>query len=185
VDFLRDYPVASVYPRVVGEFTDANIKHSVVGGVTTEPFFVTTEDVSHLLTEDQLNVFKDSLKRAKAKTSGGSMYINSVAIESAGDDAFTKGIYPDKKCLVCSTYLAIGPKGDVTPCPMFNQYAIGNLLEHPLDEIWGNERHKKFVKAQRNKEIKICSNCVTRGYFPAISETCCYYLKKAVSKVRS
>lgn len=184
-DFLRDFPINAVYPRVVCEFPKENIENSVIDGVMPEPYFVTTEDASHLLTMDQLKVFKDSVERAKKNDGGKPLYINSTSIETAGDKAFTEAIHPDRKCLICSTFVTVNPLGDVTPCPMFNKYTIGNLLEQPLEEMWGNARHKKFVKSQRSKEIKICSNCVMRCYYPTFSETCTHYFKKIVKKVAS
>jgi len=134
-DFLRGLPIDAVYPRVVCEFSNKNIEQYVVDGVKPEPYFITTEGSSHLLTMDHVTVLKASLKRAKLKDGGKSLYINSMAIEAAGDEAFTKGIHPDKKSLICSTFVTVNPLGDVTPCPMFNNYIIGNLLDQSLEEM--------------------------------------------------
>ncbi len=185
-DFLRDFPVDALYPRVVCEFSRKNIEESEVEGIRPEPYFVTTEDTSHLLTREQVLVFKESLQRARLKGRGGkSLYINSRAVEAAGDDAFIRGRHPEKKCLVCSTFVTIDPLGNVTPCPMFNRYSIGNLLESSLCEIWGNAAHRKFVSAQREGAVRICSNCVMRGYYPTLSETCAHYLRKTMARVAS
>ncbi|MFQ5354043.1 MAG: radical SAM/SPASM domain-containing protein [Thermodesulfobacteriota bacterium] len=185
VDFLRKYPVDAVYPRVVCEFTKENIESSVIDGVKPEPYFTTTEELSHLLTEEQLKIFMDSVRRAKYRDTDKPIYINTGAIDSAGGDAFTKGEHPERRCLICSTFVTVDPLGNITPCPMYNKYTIGNLLESSLDEIWGNIRHRRFVRSQKKRGLDICKNCVMRGYYPTFSETCAHYLKKTLRKIAS
>ncbi len=184
-DFLRDFPIDALYPRVVCEFTEENIASSAVSGVRPEPYFTTTEETSHLLSPEQFHAFMDSVKRARGKSGKRPLYINTEAIETAGEQAFTTGVHPDRRCLICSTFVTVDPLGNVTPCPMFNRYTIGNLLESSLEEIWGSMKHRKFVRSQREKKIDICRNCVMRGYYPTLSETCSYYLKKTMRRVAS
>ncbi len=185
VDFLRQFPVDALYPRVVCEFTNENIEKSVIDGIKPEPYFITTEDSSHLLTPEQVKIFMDSVKRAKCGDPERPIYINSGAVEASGAEAFTAGIHPDRRCLIASTFVTVDPLGNVTPCPMYNKYTIGNLLENTLDEIWGNIRHRRFVKSQKAHEIAICKNCVMRGYYPTFGETCSHYLKKTLGKIAS
>ena len=105
-----------------------------------------------------------------------------VAVDEAGDKALTQGIHEMRKCLLCSTFVTVDPYGNVIPCPMYNRYTIGNLLEEGLDAVWGNEKHKSFIDAQRRKKIEICRNCIMRIYYPNLPETCSYLIKHAAEK---
>ena len=88
-----------------------------------------------------------------------------------------------KKCLICSTLLTINPFGDVCPCLFFKNYILGNLVKGDLKKIWGNEKHKRFVKAQRTKKIKICGECISRTYYPSFWESVTYYKSRLFEKL--
>ncbi|MDP8214044.1 MAG: radical SAM protein [Candidatus Euphemobacter frigidus] len=54
----------------------------------------------------------------------------------------------------------IKPNGDVTFCPDFPDYIIGNLKEKPLMEIWNGERARKFRGVLLERGLfPICSRC--------------------------
>lgn len=178
VSFLKGYPINAIYPRVVAEFSPVNIRSSAVGGIIPEPYFTTSDGESHLLSMEQATEFREIIKEMKKSSPG--IYINYWAIDNAKDTAFTKGVHEFKRCLICSTLITIDPFGNVVPCPMYNRYTIGNLLEEDFESIWGNMKHKIFIREQRKKNTKVCENCIMRVYYPTLGETCAYYLKKVL-----
>ncbi|MCR4286726.1 MAG: radical SAM protein, partial [Deltaproteobacteria bacterium] len=181
-EFLEDYPVDTIYPRVLGEFDKEFINNSAVKGIRPEPYFTSSDRTSHLLKEAEAREFRDAVKKMKLSRKGKRIYINFRAIDEAGDQALTKGIHALKKCLLCSTFVTVDPYGNVIPCPMYNRYIIGNLLKDGLEDIWGNDKHQFFIKEQKRKKIEICKNCIMRIYYPNLPETCAYLLKRTKEK---
>jgi len=183
IGFLKDYPVDAVYPRLVTEFSQHNIDSSGINGIAPNPYFVTSEDKSHLFSLEQMRHFHEIIRGLKSSNTTGP-YINFQGIDFAPDAAFINGEYGFRRCLVCSTLITINPNGDVTPCPFYPDYVVGNLCrEGRLDEIWGNRKHEEFIGLQRRNKIAICNNCVMPTFYPAFSDKLRYYLKRTGEKV--
>lgn len=73
-------------------------------------------------------------------------------------------------CLAGISYCIIGPGGEVYPCP-YMDYVVGNVRQHPFDEIWQNS--EVFLKLRSQKyegfcgicEYKsVCGGCRARAY---------------------
>ena len=183
IDFLKDYPVDAVYPRLVTEFSQHNIDSSGIKGIVPDPYFVTSEDKSHLFSQEQARRFQGIISRLKSSNTAGP-YINFHGIDFAPDKAFTYGEYGFRRCLACSTLVTINPNGDITPCPFYPKYVIGNLCNaERLDEVWGNCQHREFIKSQRRNKIKICSNCTMPISYPTFPANLRYYFNRAGEKV--
>jgi len=184
IDFLKDYPVNAVYPRIVTEFSRQNIDASGINGILPEPYFVTSEDKSHLFSPVQTRHFRDTVHRLKANEDGKGAYVNFQGVDVAPDTAFTSGEYGFRRCLVCSTLVTINPNGDITSCPFYPNYILGNLCRQSrLDEIWGNRQHRQFIKLQRRDKIMICNNCIMPTFYPTFPGNLHYYLKRTGEKV--
>lgn len=185
MDFLRRYPVDAMYPRIMEEYSEYNINNSIVNGIKPEPYFTASDGVSHLLNDNEVNDFRYIIRKMKLDARLNGIYVNYRGVDMVADEVFTKGIHAFQRCLVCSTLVTIDPMGNVFPCPMYNKYHMGNLLHCSLEDIWGNEKHRQFVKYQREMKIKICESCSLREYYPTISRTLMYYYKRAVEKAAS
>jgi Fe-coproporphyrin III synthase len=181
VNFLRDYPINAIYPRILGEFSEININNSVIKGILPEPYFTTSDGTSHLLSDTETSSFRYLMK--KTKNMYKNIYINSRGIDMATNEVFTEGVHPFRKCLLCSILVTIDPLGNVNPCPMYNKYHLGNILNERLEKIWGNKEHRYFIDYQQQKKIHICRNCVMRSYYPTFYDTCSYYLKRAFQRL--
>ena len=182
VDFLRDYPVSAIYPRPLAEFDEDSIAVSVVDHIRAEPYFV-AEGESHLLDENQAKKFRKIIRELKSTHDTGEPYINFRSVDMAPDAAFTGGWYGKMRCQICTTVQSVAPNGDVSPCPFFLDYVLGNLFRDKIDNIWGNEKHRTFVKAQRDGLISICNKCNMRLYYPTLPETIQYYFKSAKQRM--
>ncbi len=180
IEFLEKYPVNAVYPRPLGEFSRANVAESSLDGVLPEPYFASSDGTSHLMSREELAAMYRMIAAMKRK--GSRIYINWRTYYSTTDDTFLLGEYPLKECRVASTVLTINPNGDVVPCPFFRSYVIGNLKNAPLERIWGNEKHRRFLKAQKEGRLAICRNCNTRTYYSSVAETLAYYGKRALER---
>ncbi len=184
VGFLKDYPISSVYPRCLGEFSQKNIEASAVNGIYPEPFFISSGGESHLLKENEVAFFREAVRKLKLEGKKcGLPYINFRNVDNAPDKAFSAGEFGIKRCQICTTLLTLNPNGDVIPCLFFPEYVLGNINREPVGEIWGNEKHKTFIRHQRDRRINICRNCMTRTYYPTLPESLQYYAKKILEKI--
>ncbi|NOZ26230.1 MAG: radical SAM protein [Nitrospirae bacterium] len=183
VSFLKDYPVDAVYPRLVTEFSANNIDASTIDGVRPDPYFVTSEDRSHLFSPEQTRRFHEIVDGLKSGDRQGP-YINFQGIDFAPEDAFISGEYGFRRCLVCSTLVTVAPNGDVTPCPFYPGFVIGNLFRRDaLVEIWGSRRHREFISLQRRNMIRICSNCIMPTFYPTLRDRLRYYITRTRDKI--
>ncbi len=182
VGFLQDYPVDAVYPRLVTEFSRRNIDASVINSIGPDPYFVTSEERSHLFDGEQARRFLEIIERLKSDRKSGP-YINFQCIDFAPPAAFTHGEYGFRRCLVCTTLVTVTPRGDVTPCPFYPGYVLGNVGRRGLEEVWGNEGHREFIRLQRGNRIAICSNCVMPTFYPDLAGKLRYYLRRAGERV--
>lgn len=56
--------------------------------------------------------------------------------------------------------LTILPNGDVSVCPDYPDYILGNLHEETLEDIWGGEKIKRFREhLMANEKIPVCDRC--------------------------
>jgi radical SAM protein with 4Fe4S-binding SPASM domain len=75
-----------------------------------------------------------------------------------------KDISNDILCGVCTSALCMISNGDVYPCPGWQDYILGNIIETPLKEIWGNSPKVKYLRSLRKKDFPKCLICEDRGF---------------------
>lgn len=83
--------------------------------------------------------------------------VNCPEIENKG---LRPSILRDDFCPTLYSKLYINIFGDVTPCCALPRYAVGNILDTPLLEIWNDEKFSVFRQNQR----QICGLCDVRKY---------------------
>lgn len=181
LDFLCNYPVQAVYPRPLGEFSEANVAASCLDGKLPEPYFASSDGSSHLMSPGDLADMREMIREVKGRNYP--FYVAWRSYYSTEDRTFLAGEYPLCHCRVATTVLTINPNGDVVPCPFFRSYVLGNLTREPLANIWGNERHRAFVEAQQKGKIAICRNCNMRVDYISLVETLNYYGKRALERL--
>jgi len=183
VRFLNGLPVNSVYPRIAEEYSPENIENSIVDGVRPEPYFTSSDSRSHLLSAAEVRAFRKIIRDLK-KDKENRVYLNYRGVDEATDEAFTKGVHLDRKCQVCTTLVTVDPRGNAVPCPMYNKYILGNLLEDSLENIWGNKKHLRFIRKQRKGEIALCRNCwVLKNNYPSFPSTFANYIRRTVERI--
>jgi radical SAM protein with 4Fe4S-binding SPASM domain len=183
LNFLSEFPIDAIYPRILEQFSEDNINNSIIDGIKPEPYFTASDGSSHLLNDLEVDVFRQIIKDLRSVKKRNRAYINYRNVDMAADETFAKGIRPLSKCLACTTLGTIDPFGNVMPCPMYSRYKLGNLLEDKMEDVWGNERHCFFIKNQRQKNILICRNCSLKEYYPSLSETLIYYTKRMQNRL--
>lgn len=174
VEALENYPISAILPRPLAEFSPHNVAASTLGGLSPVPFFVSTDGGSHLIPPGELDDFKAMItfmKRRKNK-----VYVCWKTYYATTDATYLRGEYPPASCRMATTLMTICPNGDVAPCPMYRSYVLGNIVQGNPDEIWGNERHRRFIDAQQSGRLPICLNCNIRpDHHTSIPDTFRFY----------
>ncbi|MDY7038313.1 MAG: SPASM domain-containing protein, partial [Thermodesulfobacteriota bacterium] len=169
---FEKYPIDFVYLRAMGELSEDDAEKSLINDVKATPFFVSTGEKSHLLSEDQVSLLRCIIKKLKKERVSKPFYLNLSHIETLGQNAFTKGLFMDFPCHICTTVVTLTPFGEVVPCPFFTDFVLGNLDEEDsLDSIWGNKKHHDFLKKQRSGKFAVCKKCSMRHFYPGFRET--------------
>lgn len=169
---LQSFPLDFVYLQAMGEVTQEDAEHSIIEGIKANPPFVSTTEQTHLLSEKQVNILTKTLKSLRRKRNKMQFHLGLSHIEPLNKETFTKGLFPTFPCHVCTTVVTVTPSGEVVPCPMFTDFVLGSLVkENFLDSIWGNDKHRHFLKKQRNGEFPVCRKCSMRHFYPGFRET--------------
>jgi radical SAM protein with 4Fe4S-binding SPASM domain len=64
------------------------------------------------------------------------------------------------KCVAPWTMVEIMPNGDAVTCRDYPDYAVGNINDTPLKELWNNDRYRRFRNGLQNRgKMPICSRC--------------------------
>lgn len=168
---LEQLPLDFVEMQIVGEVSPESIEHSIVEGITPTPLFTATSSNSNLLREEQVPVLNRTLKNLRKKKRELRFKINLYHIEPYTAETYCKGIFPRFPCHWCTTVVTLTPSGEVIPCPNYSDFVLGNIdQEESLDAIWGNEKHRRFLKQQKRGALRICRQCSMRHSYPGLKE---------------
>lgn len=168
---MQNFPVSFVYLQALGEVTQEDVEHSIIEGIRATPPFISTSKNSNLLSERQFIILSDTLKRLKEKRNKIQFHLGLRHIEPLEMDTFIRGIFPAFPCHICTTVATLTPSGEVVPCPYFTDFILGSLVnEDSLDNIWGNNKHRLFLKRQRRGEFAVCRKCSMRHFYPGLKE---------------
>jgi len=86
-----------------------------------------------------------------------------LALGSAVSSGIESAAYEDLPCSAGHNSCYISPYGDVFPCVQLPQ-AAGNLRREKFEDIWYHAPHLERLRAIRESQLPICSQCDLRGY---------------------
>ena len=159
IDLAEDLKPDVLALEYVGEVSRAAIARSAVAGVMPDPYYVAQSETQYLPEED-VEYLKDWIARTHSARRPRGVTFNTENIDVLQPQQMSSGKLPWKSCYVCRTHVILDPAGNVLCCPFFSGYHLGNVTERPLGEIWGNEKHREFIRAQEGKNIGICTECI-------------------------
>jgi len=163
--FARDAGADAHEFRGITEFTTPVVDASSVNGTSPEPYFMPSDSHSHGFTPEQANELLEILKDLRRRRGEfAPMRISMMNMEGLTQEHLTTLEYPQHDCLFCTTQMNVTPYGDVIPCPYFNEYRLGNLLDEDIPDVWGSDRHREFTRRQQSDKIPMCSQCSIRPY---------------------
>jgi radical SAM protein with 4Fe4S-binding SPASM domain len=73
------------------------------------------------------------------------------------------------RCLSKFHRISVLPNGDVTPCKLFPEFTVGNLVRQSFAEVWRAEPYCKMTKTLDRELTPVCGKCV-QLYLDGISE---------------
>jgi len=150
----------------MGEIPEESAENSLLDESRPNPYFSQPE-TSLLLNREQADFLKAKIDEMKARAVASSVNLRTTDIDVLSVEDLIRGQFPAKRCYVCRHWITIDPQGNILACPFFETYPLGNVRDEPLNSIWGNARHRRFCKVQRDGEIQICEYCSlnpTRNY---------------------
>ena len=103
---------------------------------------------------------KDTLSLIKNKYRNNGIGIVSINIDALSTKDLYQGNIPHKKCYAERTEVTVDPGGNLIPCPFISNYNYGSLLDSAFDNVWNNDKHKKFRKFQNRGKLQMCDHCI-------------------------
>ncbi len=67
-------------------------------------------------------------------------------------------------CGVGIDTLSIASNGDITPCPGWNNYVLGNIKNDRIEEVWLHSEKINYLRSIRMSQFPQCLTCKVRDY---------------------
>jgi radical SAM protein with 4Fe4S-binding SPASM domain len=112
-----------------------------------------------VLRDPVLNVCKPQ----PAAQASSAMSASPSTFGSAVSSGIESAAYEDLPCSAGHNSCYISPYGDVFPCVQLPQ-AAGNLRREKFEDIWYHAPQLERLRAIRESQLPICSQCEIRGY---------------------
>jgi radical SAM protein with 4Fe4S-binding SPASM domain len=171
ISTLENFPLDFVELQIAGEVVQSDILSSVIENITPTPLFTSTFEKSNLLLEEQVSILTETINNLHRNKDKFKFELHLYHIEPYTAETFCQGIFPPYPCHCCTTVVTLTPSGDVVPCPNYTEFILGKVTQQePLDSIWGNKRHRRFLKKQRAGSLPICRKCSMRHSYPGVRE---------------
>lgn len=140
------FQTVSTIGREVADATNGIFQKEAVG------FHSYDVDPALSLKQRHMNKIRDQLKGDAEWSKRTGITLMTEGILDAGGAPVT--------CRFIQQSMVVNPDGNVLPCPMMPGYIIGNVLNQSMEEIWGNESHRRFLSEfQRLSGFPVCSRC--------------------------
>lgn len=159
IDDIAYLPIDRLDLGFLSEIPNNAVDASSIFNVKPEPFFVASNDDSHILTETQAHEFKKIKKILFNKSKKMPFHVSLSNILLSSKRNLIQGRFPETTCFRAMILPTLTPYGDVIPCPFYSRYILGNINEKGLGTIWGNEPHRRFISAQKAGKIAMCRYC--------------------------
>jgi radical SAM protein with 4Fe4S-binding SPASM domain len=185
LEFSRASGVDAHHIRGLTEFPDEAIRQSELHGIPPEPYFRTVEGESHLLSladAQQFVAILDGIRRRVSEYAPMSVIFETL--EGLSPEQLSGGQYLDHDCQFAASHVVLSPYGEVSPCLYFNKYVLGNLPQEQLKNVWGNDRHREFCRAQRSGQLPLCNFCSIKSVHLPLWATVRRHWQRVVFRTR-
>jgi MoaA/NifB/PqqE/SkfB family radical SAM enzyme len=160
LSFAEEQGLDAVHLEYVGEFSPSVVEASSVDGVTATPYFVEQDGQSALVTEEQAYAVKERIELMKREAYGMRTVLVTDRIDKLTIENMVTGRFDNKRCYRIRFKVTIDPFGNVLACPFFSNWIVGTVHDERATKIWGNGKHKAFMRAFREGPLALCDHCV-------------------------
>ncbi len=168
-----------------GEFWDELSDQSVIDGIRPNPYFVRQGRESILVDDEQARTIKAKIERMKKDVRYMNISLQCENMDKLTTKQMSTGLCDNRRCYITRSKITIDPCGNVLGCPFFDNWILGNIRNQSLEEIWNNEKHRRFMKHFNRGNIKICDHCimgVQRN--PTVAQNLRDHINRALGRVR-
>ncbi len=158
IPFAEEICADSAAFEYAGEFSPESLSKSKINGIEPEPYYAFYKPTLRL-NKEQAKLLKQKISILK-KNRKKSIQIETGNIDVLRIKNLVSGIFSRKRCYICRYLITLDPYGNIIPCPFFDKYPLGNIRETKFDEIWNNDRHKKFINYADGGRFDICKYCI-------------------------
>jgi radical SAM protein with 4Fe4S-binding SPASM domain len=143
--------------QYVSETTQDSVRRTVLDGqVIASDRYTVSEGDSLLFNPEQARAFREQLQQAQHVSH--SIQIMFGLLPYLSDDALVSGKFPVNRCYFTRNKLAISPQGEVHICSHLD-YSIGNVRQAPVEQLWGNEKHRRLTEQLSRELMPVCRSC--------------------------
>ncbi len=168
----RDAGADNFEVRGLTDFRTQSLAESMVNGVPPDPYFTATNSKQHAFSPSQANELLRMLETLwRMRDEYSPLHVQMTNMQGIEQQNLTEMVYPSHDCHFCTNYVVVSPYGDVMPCPYFNKYELGNLLQDDLKDVWGNDKHRHFCDKQKKDEIDLCRYCSIKHYHKGFADS--------------
>lgn len=160
LDYAEENNVDVIAFEYVGEFPTEAVQRSPVNGILPDPYYVPQNDSTVRVDWQQARSLKEKIAKIKRRRKSLRVHVVTENIDILSRKHLVSGVCPHKKCYVCRHMITLDPYGNVIPCPFFSNHRLGNIRETDLREIWGNERHLRFIRTISRNKVEMCKYCI-------------------------
>jgi len=159
VEYAVNAGFDEIHFEYAGEFLLEDVRKSVIDGVVPDPHYIKGEET--ILVDSAMAArIKQSIKNIKRKYRDSAIGISTINIDTRSERSLWSGEIPHSKCYVVRNEVTVDPSGNLVPCPFITNYALGNLLTDRFDDVWNNEKHRRFLRLHEEGGLPMCANCI-------------------------
>lgn len=143
-----------------GEFWDELLDESIIDGIRPTPYFVRQGNRSILVDHRQARIVKEKVAQMKKDVRRMNISLQYENIDKMTIAQISSGDCDNRRCYITRTKVTIDPTGNVLGCSFFGDWILGNIRQQNLNDIWNNDRHRRFMEHFARGDMKLCRHCI-------------------------
>ncbi len=183
--YAEEMGIDFIHLEYAGEFWDELLDQSVIDGIRPNPYFVRQDDKSILVNEEQARIVKAKIEQMKNDVRFMNISLQCENVDKLTIKQMVEGDCDNRRCYIARTKITIDPRGNVVGCGFYGDWVMGNIGEKPLNEIWNNKSHKRFLNHFAKRHTKLCKHCIVGVQRnPSVAQNVRDYFNRALGRAR-
>jgi MoaA/NifB/PqqE/SkfB family radical SAM enzyme len=158
--YVESIGMNSLHLEYVGEFWQETLDKCTIEDIKPSPYFVRNGRESSLVNVEDAYLIKKTIEIMKAQSESMKVKLFTENIDKLSVENMIKGKFENKRCYIIRGKVTIDPSGYILGCPFYDGWKTGNIQEQHLENIWRNDKHKKFIDTFKQGKFYFCNYCV-------------------------